>query len=74
MRGYRRTARALRQLRAPVAGKVFRELASDAKSERTQPPRSLWRATAIGRALYVKSAITSLDERQSPAPMKEWHR
>jgi hypothetical protein len=44
----------VRQLRAPVAGKVFRELASGAKTERAQPPRSLWRATAIGPALYVK--------------------
>jgi Resolvase, N terminal domain len=42
----------VRQLLAAVAGKVFRELASGAKIERAQPPRSLWRATAIG--LYVK--------------------
>ena len=44
----------VRQLRAAVAGKVFRELASGAKTECAQPPRSLWRATAIGRAPYVK--------------------
>ena len=44
----------VRQLRAAVAGKVFRELVSGAKTERAQPPRSLCRATAIGRALYVK--------------------
>jgi DNA invertase Pin-like site-specific DNA recombinase len=40
----------LRQLHAAVAGKVFRELASGAKTERAQPPRSLWRATANGPA------------------------
>jgi hypothetical protein len=44
----------VRQLRAAVVGKVFRELASGAKTEHAQPSRSLWRATAIGRALYVK--------------------
>jgi DNA invertase Pin-like site-specific DNA recombinase len=43
----------VRQLRAAVAGKVLRELASGAKTERAPPPRSLWRATAMGRALYV---------------------
>jgi predicted site-specific integrase-resolvase len=44
----------VRRLRAAVVGEVFRELASGANTERAQPPRSLWRATAIGRTLYVK--------------------
>jgi hypothetical protein len=43
----------VRQLRAAGAGKMFREVASSAKTERAQLPRPLWRATAIGRAFYV---------------------
>ena len=64
----------MRQLRAAVAGKVFREVASGAKTERAQPPRSLWRATAIGRALYVKVQSLPWMSANRPHRFKKRHR